>query len=215
MTKAMSKAAKRRAKKRTISLHGSEPVPMRATGRDRRHTNQPEDASMAPLQARCRHIGAPATEDGIREARAPWYGCNAGRAMAATAASQDRPDLWDAICHMRKTVARYDAAIGAPRRHAVCLRLLAPLDALEATAETPPLDTRSDADRRISAITAWTAMHGWLSLVDGPAASEALRVVIDDARVTDADGLVLALRAVSDGIKGAPAKYRGRDTRRG
>lgn len=116
-----SKAAKRRAKKRTISLHGSESVPMRATGRDRRHTNQQEDASMVTLKTRCRQIGQAPTDDGIREARAPWYGCNAGRAMAAAVSAADRADLWDAICHMRETVARYDAAIGAPRRHAVCL----------------------------------------------------------------------------------------------
>lgn len=215
MTKAMSKAAKRRAKKRTISLHGAEAVPQRPSGRDRRHTNQGEDASMATLKARCRHIGVDETEDGIREARAQWYGCNAGRAMAAITPAGDRPDLWDAICHMRKTVVRHDAAIGAPRRHAKCLNLLAPLDALEATAETPPLDTRTDAERRISAITAWTTMHGWLALVDGAAMGEAMRVAVEDARVTDAEGLVLALRAVSDGIKGAPMKYRGRDTRRG
>lgn len=207
-----SKAAKRRAKKRTISLHGSESVPMRATGRDRRHTNQQEDASMSTLKTRCRQIGQAPTEDGIREARAPWYGCNAGRAMAAAVSAADRADLWDAICHMRKTVARYDAAIGAPRRHAVCLRLLAPLDAMEATADSPAPDDRSEVERRNAAVNGWMAMQGWLGWVDKPAASQALRVVVDDERVTDADGLVLALRCVSDGIKGNPLKYRGRES---
>lgn len=207
-----SKAAKRRAKKRTISLHGSEDVPMRPTGRDRRHTNQQQDASAATLKTRCRQIGQPHTEDGIREARAPWYGCNAGRAMAAAVCADDRAGLWDAICHMRKTVARYDAAIGAPRRHAVCLRLLAPLDVMEATADSPASDDRPEAERHASAVSGWMAMHGWLGWVDKPAASQALAVVVDDARVTDADGLVLALRCVSDGIKGNPMKYRGRES---
>lgn len=207
-----SKAAKRRAKKRMISLHGSDPVPMRPTGRDRRHTNQQEDASMATLKTRCRQIGQKATEDGIREARAPWYGCNAGRAMAAAVSASDRADLWDAICHMRQTVARYDAAIGAPRRHAVCLRLLAPQEAMEATADSPAPDDRSDVERQDAAVKAWMTMHGWLCWVDKQAASQALRVVVDDERVTDADGLILALRCVSDGIKGNPMKFRGRES---
>lgn len=188
---------------------------MTPTGRDRRHTNQREDPSADALKARCRQIGVKADETGLREARAPWFGCNAGRAMAALAPAADHPDLWTAICHMRKTMARYDAAIGAPRRHAVCLRLLAPQDVMEATADSPAPDDRPADERQNAAVKAWMAMHGWLGWADKRAASEAMRVVIDDERVTDADGLVLALRCVVDGIRGARMVYRGRDARAG
>ena len=47
------------------------------------------------------------------------------------------------------------------------------------------------------------------------AASEAKRVVWDDETVRDADGLVLALRCVVDGMEGREMVYRGRDLRRG
>ena len=213
-----SKAAKRRARKdrsRMISLPGADPVESRATGRDRRHTNQPEDPSMTALQSRCRRDGVKPTDEAIREMRAQWHGCNAGRAMASVTPPAERQDMWDAIQHMRRVVTAYDASLGAPRRHAVCLRLLVPSEPLEADAATPPLDDRSDADKQRQAVSAWMMMFGWLNWTDKAAAREALRVVVDDERCRDADGLVTALRCVSDGIKGNRMIYRGRDTRRG
>lgn len=55
----MTSKAQRRSRKRsrTISLAGGETVPQRATGRDRTHTNQPqEDARLVALESRMRKV---------------------------------------------------------------------------------------------------------------------------------------------------------------
>ena len=82
-----SKAARRRRRK--ITLPGGQSVPQRPTGRDRTHTHQPqEDARMTALTARARQHGI--TTD---EAKAPWHGCAAGRAMAILRADEGRARL--------------------------------------------------------------------------------------------------------------------------
>ena len=118
--------------------------------------------------------------------------------------------LWDAIQHMRRVVTSYDAAIGAPRRHAVFLRLLAPAEAMEADAETPPKDERTDADKMRGATSALMAMEGWLGWTDKDGASQCRRSVIDDEPVRDIDGMLSALWCVSDGLRGKKMQYRGR-----
>ncbi|SEN51021.1 hypothetical protein SAMN04489859_1008111 [Paracoccus alcaliphilus] len=156
-------------------------------------------------------MGKEITPANIREMRAPWWGCTAGRVIGREIMDETtRKDLWSAIVHMRRVVTSHDAAIGAPRRHAVCLRLLAPMDAMEADAETPPADTRSDADKQRQATSALMRIEGWLGYTDKTAASEAKRVVLDDAICVDTAGLISALRCVSDGIKGKRMQYRGR-----
>ncbi len=112
---------------------------------------------------------------------------------------------------MRRVQIAYDRAIGAPDRHAKCLRLLVPIDALSTDAETPPLDERTDEERQRAATSAMMRLEGWLGYTDKAARSEALRVVVDDAEVRDHAGLLSALLCVADGLSGmrAPA-WRGR-----
>ncbi|MDO5644019.1 MAG: hypothetical protein Q4G26_16715, partial [Paracoccus sp. (in: a-proteobacteria)] len=178
------------------------------------------DGVVKALEARARHSGitladpmiaatraerkaaAEARAAQIRDMRAPWYGCNAGRAMAAqVSADFERADLWSAICHIRATQIAYDRAIGAPNRHAQCLRLLAPVDALHADATSPPLDMRTDDERKRQAVTAWRIVERWM-MASGVAAGECRRVVIDDQRCRDPRKVVRALYCVVDGIKG-------------
>lgn len=156
-------------------------------------------------------MGIEVTRASIRNVRAPWWGCHAGRVIAEASMSEDeRAALWDAICSMRRIVTAHDIAIGVPRRHAVCLRLLAPVDELSADAETPPKDERSEEEKARAATRNLMQLEGWLGYTDKRAASEAKRVVVDDMSCLDPDGLLSALRCVSDGLKGKVPKYRGR-----
>lgn len=199
----MTSKAERRRRRRmiaeaVITLPGSDPVPQRRTGPGRPRKTQ-EDARLQMLRARCAIMGWPTTADTVREVAAPWYGCNAGRAVATHASRADHPALWDAIVWMRRAVAAYDAAIGAPRRHAVCLSLLAPPETTEASADSPPPDLRSDTERHNQAVAAWMRLHGIMGSHDAATASMALRCVIDDEPARDPAGLLKVLRGVMDG----------------
>lgn len=161
------------------------------------------------LTARCRLMGLPSTNANLRAMRAQMAGCNAGRAILVAVHDPDeRTQLFAAVQHMRRVIAMHDASIGAPRRHAVCLRLLAPLDAMETSADAPAYDDRSEADRARAATSALMAMEGWLGWTDSGSASEARRVVIDDHEVRDTIGMLSALRCVSDGLRGNRMTYR-------
>jgi hypothetical protein len=217
--KAYSKGAKRRAKKAKKTPAG---IPELA-GVQRRQANGQKarpaadrGADKVALKARCNQRGVPATAKNQRDSRSPWWGCNAGRAMAnAVEDHSQRLKLWDAIQHMRRVITAYDASIGAPKRHATCLRLLVPLEALEATAETPPVDERTPEERGRDAVSGLMALEGWLGWTDKVAAGEAKRGAWDDEAVRDVEGLVLALQCVVDGMEGREMVYRGRDLRRG
>lgn len=197
-TKATSKR-QRRARKRERSPFDLAPTPRReADGRPERE----KAADRQTLETRCAKVGLPTTADGLRDARAPWYGCNAGKAMAsATAAHNDRLRLWDAITHMRRVTAAYDAAIGAPRRHAVCMNLLTPPEPMEATAESPPPDTRTDADKSRQAVSAYMRLQGALDH-EKASGSVAKAVVIDDHECKSPALLIAALSRVSNLISG-------------
>lgn len=215
MSKARTKARKLADKRRRqfgICDLDIAPTPKREPNGQHSRRGQARSPDIETLKSRCIQMGKAITPENIKDMRAPWWGCSAGRAIGqAVMEDKTRQDLWTAIQHMRRTVTVYDAAIGAPRRHAVCLRLLAPTDEMATDADAPPLDTRSDADKMRQAVSALMSMETWLGYADKNAASEAKRVVVDDGICVDADGLICALRCVSDGIKGRKMQYRGRD----
>lgn len=197
-TKALSKR-KRRARKRERGPFDLAPTPRReADGRPEREKSPDRQT----LETRCAKVGLPTTADGIRDARAPWYGCNAGKAMAgATASHNDRLRLWDAITHMRRVTAAYYAAIGAPQPHAVCINLLTPSEPMEATAESPPPDTRTEADKARQAISAYMRLQEALDH-EKASGSVAKAVVIDDHECKSPALLIAALSRVSNLISG-------------
>lgn len=173
------------------------------------------DPSRAALEGRCRRAGLEVSDHTLRDMRAPWNGCEAGRAMAAAVShAEERARLWVAICHMRRVQAAYDASIGAPHRHATCLRmLLPPDDGEEDFGARPAPDDRTPEERSRDAVSALMAIEEWLGWTDRASAGEAKRVVIDDTPVADQVGLILALRCVSDGCAGRRMTYLGRDIR--
>lgn len=202
-----------------------------------RHMQFEKDADVPALEARCRHAGLAVikvpekperpeddTKDAramrrkallarsaqLRDMRAQWRGCEAGRALASEVKEEGlRTQLWDAIQHMRRTVLAYDRALGAPNRHATCLRIMLPSETMEANAATPAIDVRTDEEKYRQAISGWMGMHGWLGYVEGRAASVTLRTVIEDQPCRDPKALVRALHCVADGIAGRKVQYRG------
>lgn len=161
------------------------------------------DPATETLKTRCRHMGKPITNANLREMGQPWWGCYAGRVIGdAMLPEHERQDLWTAILHMRRVVTTYDAAIGAPSRHAVCLRLLAPVDAMHADAASPAPDDRDPATKQRHAVAAWTKLENWLGQGDKISAGMTKRVVLDDVLCADPAGLIESLRDVSHGLKG-------------
>ena len=195
----MTSKAQRRKRKR-ISLAGGEVIPQRATGRDRTHTHQPqEDARMTATEARCRQAGIDATADNRRAMLAPWMGCTAGRAMASTAPASDHLALWGAICHMRAVYAAYWRHNGIPSPYATCLRILAPTSSMEATADSPPPDTRDEVTKARQATSAMMRIEGALQSVG---ASAAKRIILGDQEASAKDALLMVagLRAIMGGV---------------
>ena len=155
------------------------------------------------LAARCRQMGLPVTQEAMIAMRSQMAGCHAGQAILRHVdGAEDRSRLFAAVTHIRRVQARYDASIGAPRRHAVCLRLLVPLDATETSADAPAYDDRSEEERARSAVSAWMAVHGWLGFASRAAASQVWRSCVDDEPVRDVIGLLDGLRCVAEGLAG-------------
>lgn len=215
MTKARTNAQKLAAKRRRSLADAGLPAlsrtPRRAKqGKARMKEIAVEnDADIPALIARCRQSGRKPDEVGLRAAKAEWMGCNAGKAMAAVVTGEnERRELWAAIYHMRRVQLAYDRAVGAPSRHAQCLRIMLPTETMQADASSPPLDLRSDEDKQRQAVSAWMQLQGWLGHADKQAAGLCKRVVIDDERCPNAAAMVTALHCVADGMAGRKIMYR-------
>ena len=207
MTKARTKrqkaAQRRTARAATITLAGGETAHQRPTQGQR---ERKEPADMVAIHARIRQTGM--TPD---QARHEMGGCAVGRRLMLDHVS-DRADLWQAVRHMRRVIVAYDRAIGAPSRHAQCLRIMLPTERMEASASSPAPDLRDPETRDRQAVAAWTALKGWLSHADYAARVACTRAVVDepDEPISDWTGVVLALRCVVEGIKGQRVKVRAR-----
>lgn len=189
----MTSKTERRRRKRAITLAGGQTVPQRPTGRDRSHTNQHEDARMTALTARSRQAGI-----SLDDAKAPWHGCAAGRAMAATAPSSDHLALWGAICHMRAVYASYWRYGGIPAPYAKCLSILAPSEHLEATADSPAPDLRDDATKARQATAAMMRIEGALQSVGAICAKQ---IILGDVEPSAKQALLMVagLQAIMEG----------------
>jgi hypothetical protein len=123
----------------------------------------------------------------------------------------DRADLWRAVMHVRRVTVAYDRSLGV-NRHPQCANILAPSEAFEATAASPPADLRTPEDKARQAVAAWMALKGWLSHTDYAARSACERAVVDepDQPLADWTGIVLALRCVVDGLAGRKIELRER-----
>jgi hypothetical protein len=136
-----------------------------------------------------------------RRVREPIYGCRVGRRLAKEVKTIDhRSDLWQAVQHIRRVWVAYDRAIGAPQRHAQCLKILLPADPMGGVSLS--MDGRTQEERDRAAVSAWMVLQGWLDHVDRAARSATIAAVVDDAALRNWAGIVAALECVSEGIKG-------------
>jgi hypothetical protein len=169
-----------------------------------------QDVTATVIEARTRRLAKLGQAAPIL-ARSDMAGCEVGIALLTDSLAADhRADLWNAVKHMRLVWARYDRALGAPNRHPVCLRILAPAERMEASASDPAPDDRPEEERYRSAISAWITVQGWLGYCDGRARSACVAAVVDDASVSDWEGVKLALACIADGMAGRKVLHRGR-----
>lgn len=194
---------RKRARQAYITLAGGETATQRPA-QGQRERKQPAD-QMA-IHARMRQTGMTA-----EQARHEMAGCTVGRKLMLDHIP-DRADLWEAAKHMRRVVVAYDRSIGAPNRHAQCLRIMLPTEEMQADASSPAPDLREPEERDRAAQAAWMALKGWLSHADHSAREACTRCVVDepDEPVSDWCGVVLALRCVSEGVKGQKITLRAR-----
>lgn len=219
MTKATSHSEKKRRRRaRKAEEHALTKDPFALAEVPRREPNgkparrEKAGADRPALVKRASMQNKAITDATIREMRAPWFGCNAGRA-AYLVSPHDIEEHWQAICHMRRVVTTYDREIGAPNRHAQSLRLLIPSDRLEATAETPPIDERTPEKRQDDAVAAYMRLQGWMMHADADARHAASDAVLDDMPARDPIGIVNVLRCVWEGM--TDKKIICRDRRKG
>lgn len=211
-----SKRARRQRKKAAaITLAGQPPIPQPVRAGRRSDLEAARSAHETALSARARHLGRPSTDEGLKAVSGPEYGCAVGAAiMADQIDAGQQSDLWQAVCHIRRVWLAYDRAVGAPSRHAKCLRILAPTEAMEATASSPAPDMRSPEDRERQAVAAWMALRGWMAHADHAAQSAAIAHIVDvvEAPLRDYQAVKRALLCVVEGIKGLPIKCRSTAT---
>ena len=209
MTSIAERKRRRRKRARQITLPGGETATPRASQGHRKDLEQP-DAMETVLASRTRRL-APLGQAAAILAKSDMAGCEVGIALLLdNLAGCERADLWGAVKHMRRVWAAYDRALGAPNRHPVCLRILAPAERMEASASDPAPDDRPENERYRSAVSAWMAVQGWLGYCDSRARSACIAAVVDDASVSDWAGVKLALACVADGMAGRKVMWRGR-----
>ena len=207
-SKAQRKRRKNRAKA-SITVPGGEAVPQTQPKDSRR--GRAEDARKTALQARCRVFASadsPKDESAFSD---PRWGCSVGR-LILTEPEHRRADLWNATQHARATQLAYDRAIGAPNRHAQCLRILSPVAAFEADAASPAPDYRTAEERERQAVSTWMQVQGWIGHTDSRAISAFKQAVINDpdGQVRDWPGVLACLQCIAEGLKGDQVRARVR-----
>ena len=200
-TKARTQGGKRRAKKARNKFDIAETPKREKSGRAYRAPDQ-TDARAGQLKARCRQRGISTGADNRRKMSAPWNGMAEGAAIESVKGEQAQQRLWNASQHMVRTWTVYYRAHAMPPPYAKCMSILAPTDAMEADASTPPRDDRTDEEKQRASVTAKMQVEGWLGRISAFAASECKQVVLGGRDVKDEAGLLAALQVVADGLDG-------------
>ena len=135
------------------------PGPREPSGRPSRMSKAQMGENMSTvLSARMRHHGIKSPED----AKLPWNGCNAGRAIAG---EPDAPDLWQRIKEIRRRRRAWLALIGMDEFPAISS--VKPVsDYTHDVDPTAPLDPRPEEERAAATQAAWDAVANALYGVD-------------------------------------------------
>ena len=152
-----SVAEKRRRKKAAkITLPGGAEIPQRATGRDRRHTNQPEDARKGPLEARLRVAGICPTAEAIKAAVAPAFGHDVGLCINAITKGDEATKAWDTFTHLCASYRNYQMLYVGQTGNPQC----AAIAMIPEPMETDPslrVDLRTHDEKVRAAKASWAA----------------------------------------------------------
>lgn len=170
-----SKSARRRAKRaRQITLPGGAEVPQRPSGRDRRHTNQPEDALGVVVEARKRVSGIQDAKEAIQ----PLCGSPLGLCIHALTSGQERADLANAWAALSAAHRNYRLLIigqtGDPQGAAIPM--------LPEPIETDPslrIDLRTAEQREEAARRTWLDWHGKIKALPVPSLRWAISGALD------------------------------------
>lgn len=202
--KSLTKAQKRerQAKLAVAGLPGLAPSKSRKRGKARMmelHGAPSVDESLDAIRIRCRRAGVAPTEAAMREARALWTGCEAGRVMCDLVKAHDeRSALWDAMQRIRRVYAAYDRAMGAPMRHAQSLRIMLPVDEMQTNADAPAPDLRDEQQRHDDAMRAWSRLQSDMGRYGRYAALVTERCVVDNQPCSQPEAMMLVVRHISE-----------------
>jgi len=166
-----SKGAKKRARKlRSITLPGGESAKSRATGRDRRHTNQP-DNEPPPIHAARARLCALDAGNVLHES-------DMGRCILALSSGQERADLsdvWAALSAARRNYRlRCIGQSGSPQGAAIGM--------IPEPMQTDPslrVDLRTPDERDAAAKRAWAEWQARIAALPTPQHIWALRGALD------------------------------------
>ena len=152
------------------------------------------------------HANKSAMSKALDTARAPWFGCSAGRAISQTPAIRlaladkalDVQTLWDAVQRVRAIYARYWHAIGAPSPYArgMNLELMPEEFGSDGVEVEGGWDDRTEEERVKAATDAMMHLEGVLGMAGYGVASEVKAVVLGDQTVKHLDRLLAGLAAV-------------------
>lgn len=178
----MASKAERRARKRAarrITLAGGAQIDQRPTGRDRTHTNQPEDARRTALEARCRIAGQSATKDALLASTAPLRGCAVGLCIEALHQEPETQaslwDTWQAMSIARRAWRlRNLGQSGDPQAAAIAMLP----DAMQADPSLR-IDMRTAAERDLDAKRAADEWEAAINRLPVPQLKAALRYALD------------------------------------
>lgn len=159
------------------------------------------------------HANTAAMARALDTARAPWFGCPAGRAIAtvprlkiAVADAPDVPTLWDAVQRIRAVYARYLHAIGAPdpNPHGMDLELMPEEFGSDGVEVDGGWDDRTEEERVKDATRAMMHMEGVLGSAGEGVLAEVKAVVLRDQQVRRIDRLIAGLVVVANGAGPRP-----------
>lgn len=153
------------------------------------------------------HANKSAMSKALDAARAPWFGCNAGRAISQAPALRlvladktlDVPTLWDAVQRVRSIYTRYWHAIGAPSPYpsGMNLELLPEEFGSDGVEVEGGWDDRTEEERVKAATDAMMHLEGVLGMAGYGVAAEVKSVVLGDQPVKHLARLLAGLAAVA------------------
>ena len=155
------------------------------------------EKALAKARLSVEHANKSAMSRALEGARAPWFGCNAGRAIAA-AEGADTAALWDACQRVRSVYANWRASIMAPGPHplGMNLELLPEEFGTHGVEVDGGWDDRTEEERVKDAARAMMHMEGVLGRAGQGVASEVKSVVLGGGVVRSLPRWLAGLAAV-------------------